>query len=161
MSTKALFVMDVVWTQSSEYATNHQLNLTLISVPSVKQPNLTHTHSWNLKHQNKDHTLSLWWSMKKANNHLSLDKKDKTHSLRIFLLKLKKCLLTLPKTDNIKERTGARNSKNAERKVNVQWNRWRNSLRNNASRWKKVKNKIKTFHKLLINSWECSTFQVI
>ena len=129
MSTKALFVMDVVWTQSLEYATNHQLNLISISVPNVKQPNLTHTHSWNLKHQNKDHTLSLWWSMKKVNNHLSQDKKDKTHSLRIFLLKLKKCLLTLPKTDNIKERTGVRSSKNVERKVNAQWNRWRNSLK--------------------------------
>lgn len=164
LSTKALFVMDVVWAQSLEYATNHQLNLILISVLSVKQPNLTHTHSWNSKHLNKDHTLSLWWSMKKVNNHLSQDKKDKTHSLRIFLLKLKKCLLTLPKTDNIKERTGVRNSKKVERKLNAQWNRWRNSLRNNASRWKNVKTrkwtKTKTFLKSLINSWECSIFQV-
>jgi len=58
--------------------------------------------------------------MKKVNNHLSQDKKDKTHSLRIFLLKLKKCLLTLLKTDNIKERTGVRNLKKVERKVNAQ-----------------------------------------
>lgn len=53
--------------------------------------------------------------MKKANNHSNQDKKDKINSLRIFLLKLRKCFLLLHKEENTKERNGVKNSRNATR----------------------------------------------
>jgi hypothetical protein len=55
--------------------------------------------------------------MKKANNLSNQDKKDKTNSLRIFLLKLRKCFLLLHKEDNTKGRTGVKSSRNVTRNV--------------------------------------------
>jgi len=182
LSTKDLSVMAVELVQSWVFAINAQSAKTLIFVPNVKKRSLTLTHSLSSKPQSKDHTLFSWWSTKKVNSHSNLDKKDKTHSLRIFLLKLRNCFLLLHKEDNIKERTGAKNSRKVTRISNkpAQWNSWRCSSKDKIliksakkNKWikmsrnqkRKKKNQRKTIVKnllrLLTSLWACSWFQKI